>query len=570
MPYNGAGTFSVYTPGNPVVTGTTISSTVNNNTNNDFATGLTTAITKDGQTTPTANLPMGTFKLTGLGNGSARTDSIPIGQVQDGSFIYVATVGGTADVITLTPSPAITAYAAGQTFRFIASGANTTNVTVNVSGLGAKAVTKNGTTALIAADIASGVIVNIQYDGTQFQLLNVSSTVTTTGTQTLTNKTINLTSNTLTGTAAQFNTACSDDDFAYIGAANAFTGVNTFTTTTGQNALKIISTHSGTSGPRLTQYHNSGSPAVSDVISEIYSTSKNAGAGDTDYARIACNIKSVSDMGSLQFSVLGASGIPVRLTIEDGIQVGTPTGADKGTGTANIQNAIYVNNVAVPTISSTDTLTNKTLDLPAFTGSSITYTRTNEGNTGPQFNLFHETTTPAVGDTTFLTFMGRNSIGTSTTYGRMYSYVADPTNGTEDGELILSAMVNNALSDVLRISNGVQIGAPTGSYKGTGTLNLQADIYKNNTAYTNPDYVFEHFYTGKIEKFKNNDGAKDYQGLPDLSDFKKYTEQNLRLPGISDDPMGAFDRSEKCLQLLEQAFLYIYQLEDRLKVLESE
>ena len=40
---------------------------------------------------------------------------------------------------------------------------------------------------------------------------------------TLTNKTVNLTSNTLTGTKDQFNTACSDDNFAYVGQANTFT-----------------------------------------------------------------------------------------------------------------------------------------------------------------------------------------------------------------------------------------------------------------------------------------------------------------------------------------------------------
>jgi hypothetical protein len=79
-------------------------------------------------------------------------------------------VGGTADVITITPSPAITAYTAGQTFRFIASGTNTTNVTVNANALGAKAITKNGTNALTAGDIPSGTMVTITYDGTRFIL----------------------------------------------------------------------------------------------------------------------------------------------------------------------------------------------------------------------------------------------------------------------------------------------------------------------------------------------------------------------------------------------------------------
>lgn len=194
MPRNGTGSYSL-PAGNPVVTGTVISSTTHNNTMSDVATALTNSIANDGQTTPTADLPMGTYKHTGVGNATARTNYYTAAQAQDGSIIYVGTVGGTADVITLTPAPAITAYAAGQRFRFIASGANTTNVTVNVSGVGAVALTKNGSTALIAGDITSGALIDITHDGTRFQLNNVSSSgagsvVTTTGTQTLTNKTL--------------------------------------------------------------------------------------------------------------------------------------------------------------------------------------------------------------------------------------------------------------------------------------------------------------------------------------------------------------------------------------------
>jgi hypothetical protein len=47
--------------------------------------------------------------------------------------------------------------------------------------------------------------------------------VGTTDSQTLSNKTIALGSNTISGTKAQFDTACSDGDFAYLGQANTFT-----------------------------------------------------------------------------------------------------------------------------------------------------------------------------------------------------------------------------------------------------------------------------------------------------------------------------------------------------------
>src|SRR3990167_722265 len=99
---------------------------------------------------------------------TARTHALTVGNVQDGLGVYVASVGGTADAITLSPSPAITAYAAGQTFRFVTSLTNTTAVTVAVSGLTAQAITKNGTDALIAGDLPQGAMVEITYYGMRF------------------------------------------------------------------------------------------------------------------------------------------------------------------------------------------------------------------------------------------------------------------------------------------------------------------------------------------------------------------------------------------------------------------
>lgn len=172
MSYNGSGTFVINSTGQPVVTGTIISSTAFNALTADLATGLSTALTKDGQTTATANIPMGTFKFTGLGNGSSATDSATLGQVQN-SFGSFLTVSGT-DTITATTSPSLTAYAVGQSFKFLAAGANTGAATINISSLGAKSIVKNGSTPLTAGDLVSGSITQIIYDGTNFQLVGAS------------------------------------------------------------------------------------------------------------------------------------------------------------------------------------------------------------------------------------------------------------------------------------------------------------------------------------------------------------------------------------------------------------
>lgn len=57
MSFNGSGTFVINSSGQPVVTNTVISSTAFNALTADLGTGLSTTITKDGQTTTTAKIP---------------------------------------------------------------------------------------------------------------------------------------------------------------------------------------------------------------------------------------------------------------------------------------------------------------------------------------------------------------------------------------------------------------------------------------------------------------------------------------------------------------------------------
>ena len=192
MSYTGAGIFVINTAGQPVVDGTVISSTVFNALTADLATGLTTAITKDGQTTPTANIPLGTYKITGLGAGTAATDAVRMSQLQAGGTTFLTAAG--TDTITATASPALTAYAAGNLFTFVVAGTNTGAVTLNIDSLGAKAITRDGTTALAANDLVATEVVIVVYDGTQFQVLNpnaatnyrVSGTLGVTGVATMT------------------------------------------------------------------------------------------------------------------------------------------------------------------------------------------------------------------------------------------------------------------------------------------------------------------------------------------------------------------------------------------------
>lgn len=197
MSFNGSGTFNINTAGQPVVTGTVISSSVFNALTADLATGLSTCITKDGQTTVTANIPMNSFKFTGLAAGTAATDSVRLGQLQAGAATLITVTGTNTYAGTMTP--ALSAYAAGNTFSFLVPNTNTTSCTLNIDGLGAKSITRDGTTALVAGDLVANSEVVVVYDGTQFQVLNsnsktnfnLSGTLTVAGNTTLSGGTAN-------------------------------------------------------------------------------------------------------------------------------------------------------------------------------------------------------------------------------------------------------------------------------------------------------------------------------------------------------------------------------------------
>ena len=77
MSYNGSGTFQINTSGQPVVAGTVISATAFNALTADLATGLSTAITKDGQTTTTARIifAQGTRDNTLTASSAVATDA---------------------------------------------------------------------------------------------------------------------------------------------------------------------------------------------------------------------------------------------------------------------------------------------------------------------------------------------------------------------------------------------------------------------------------------------------------------------------------------------------------------
>jgi hypothetical protein len=92
---------------------------------------------------------------------------------QDNTFVY-ATVGGTGNAITLTVTPALTAYTAGQRIIFKATNDSSSAVTANTNSLGSRDVKFLYSGALTALDatnkIKSGGMYELFDDGTQYQI----------------------------------------------------------------------------------------------------------------------------------------------------------------------------------------------------------------------------------------------------------------------------------------------------------------------------------------------------------------------------------------------------------------
>jgi len=168
MAYDGSGGYDL-PAGQPVVTGTTISSTTHNNLANDMATAFDTAFCRDGQAAATAPFDMGGFRIQNMGAATGVGHAVIASQVQNAGLFTLSSVSGT-NVITGSATPTPAAYAAGQAFEFTPANTNTGATTLNVSSLGAKNIFFNGA-ACVGGEIIKNVPIRVKYDGTQFNIV---------------------------------------------------------------------------------------------------------------------------------------------------------------------------------------------------------------------------------------------------------------------------------------------------------------------------------------------------------------------------------------------------------------
>ncbi len=126
----------------------------------------------------------------------------------------------------------------------------------------------------------------------------------------------------------------------------------------------------------------------------------------------------------------------------------------------------------------------------------------------------------------------------------------------------------------MAVANGVWVGDESAqTYNNQGTLTVAAGVYLGASAYTNPDYVFEHHFHGGIERFADHDGADLYKGLRPLEVVEAYAEEHLHLPQLADlglrKTSDIFSRADGALLIAEEIFLHLFDMNRRLKALET-
>jgi len=329
----------------------------------------------------------------------------------------------------------------------------------------------------------------------------------------------------------------------------------------------------------------------------------NSAAAVTTYAEIRMRIRTntaSSEDGSIEFRVLRDGSWSEAINIEallDTVSisadykfvVSNTTEASSGTGAIDVAGGIHADKSihASITVAAGDAAgfdINKPVSGRANLGATAS---ANPGST------FYITATPSASFGIVQSLYVQGSIVTYTTAGTtdgQYSLNIDaPTTVSSTRTLNHLATVRigaessdgggaatNNMGALWVRTGGITVGnLPTGNTKGTGTINVSADIYKNNSAYTNPDYVFEFAFTGNIEKFILNDGARAYLaagGLGTLVDVELYARRELRLPhlGSSVEGVGIFERADSVLLHMEQVYLFLFDHERRIKDLERE
>lgn len=284
----------------------------------------------------------------------AETVSSEFSSVATG-FSKLSTQGvdtGTANVyVVATTGYPVAAYQDGNNIQFEAIHTNTGSSTINVNSIGAVPLLRFNGNALVAGDVVAGAwytcIYTVLYGG--FTIVSPTAYATFAGTISLappTNK-VGLVASGGAATAAVPIDATYAIDQAI---APTWTGAHIFsghaiqagTPTGGDIGTGKVNVSSG--------YYVNNVLLAAGGVTSVSGTANQITASPTTGAVVLSlpqNVIVPTPASGVALTVTGVAGASAAQFLTTGVQIGSPTGGDKGSGTLNVASNLYINNAAV-------------------------------------------------------------------------------------------------------------------------------------------------------------------------------------------------------------------------------
>jgi hypothetical protein len=113
--------------------------------------------------------------ITAAGLTPSNSDLSQVAKAIQGGVISFAVAGGSANALTATLNPVPPALVTGMRFWLKIGSTNTGAATLNLNGLGITAITRADGSPLQSADLQAGALVWFAFDGTNFQIVGLST-----------------------------------------------------------------------------------------------------------------------------------------------------------------------------------------------------------------------------------------------------------------------------------------------------------------------------------------------------------------------------------------------------------